>query len=418
MDNSQVRVLLVPFPITPFTAFAYFVYRRFCLIPQEVEIRYSTGENSDYHFAGGKIRRFDHKNIYKELETSIWQNGGNRKYSLKRMLDWCAFSQDRSFWRRLLKSSFSVSSPKILLESAGPFFKECLDDRRDLWQFGWHEEKDGRFFPKPFETPVEIPLGLEFGKYPVLKSKDPNEREVVKAASYKLAEGRVRILEGEHLGLDVIGPQSSGKSTFVFSLVSVMQDILLSLKSRPTWENLTLEIGRLNLDLGTPTLDAIEQGFAQDREKMQKLKRPWTMELALEALEKFSKAKAKPGLIVADLPGKVSRFSEIVASLADMAVIVVNNREEEVLRWRAFANNLGIRVVGEVRSRRWTEGSFSLITRYDQGEFVAGRVAGMERVDFSGDACVLQIAKFLLLDIIPAMVEERRRKIGRILYER
>ncbi|MDP3784764.1 MAG: hypothetical protein Q8R12_01665 [bacterium] len=419
MEDSRVRVLLVPFPITPLASFAYFAYRHFGILSADVEVRYSAGGDSQHHFAGGKIRRLDHQDLHKELETFIWRCGDKKRGLLKRILDYCAYSPEKKLRYRLLQSYSSMSNPRPFLESAIPFFEECLRSGRDLWQVGWNEEEDGKFFPKSVSAPEKIPPGSKFGTFPVLKSKNPAEREVIKTASYELKEGRVMFLKGEHLGCAVIGPKSSGKSTFAFSLAVRMNHILESLKSRgDLWADFSLEATLLNLDLGTPTDEgAIGLGLAKDREMMQKLKRPWTMELALEALAKFSKAKARPGLVIVDLPGKVSRFSELAASLADVAVIVVNNWEEEVPRWRAFADSLGIEIVGEVRSRLWKEGSFSLITRYRPGEFVSGRVAGMDRVDFSGDACVSQMAEFLLLDIFPGMVELRRKKIGRLIYE-
>ena len=421
MEDSRVRVLLVPFPVSPLVAFAYFIGRHFGFFSPDVVVRYTAGGDSHHYFAGGKIRRLDHQELYKELDSSIWKCGDKRRALLKRMLDYCAFSKERSFKKRLLQCS-SISNPKPLLESSAvPFFEECFLNGRDLWWAGWDDERDGKFFQKPVSAPVEIPPGLQFGTFPVLKNKDkdPKEREIEKTASFKLVEGRVKFLEGERLGCAIIGPKSSGKSTFAFSLAVRAGHILESLKSRGgAWENFSLEVALLNLDLGTPTDEgAIGLGLAGDREMMQRLKRPWTMELALEALAKFSRSKAKPGLVIADLPGKISRFSELAASLADVAVIVVNNWEEEIPRWRAFADSLGIELVGEVRSRLWKEGSFSLITRYHPGEFVSGRVAGMDRVDFSGDACVSRMAEFLLLDIMPSVVERRRKKIGRLLYE-
>ncbi len=412
MENSGVRVLLVPFPVSPLVAFAYyFLGRHLGLYSPNVEARYSEGDSHNY-FEGGKIGRLDRPDLHNELESLIGRSGYKKKYLLRRLLDWCAYSPKKEFGWRLLKSYSSMSDPKSLLESTIPFFEECLRSGRDFWRTGWNDEQDGNFFPTPVSAPVETPPGLRAGKFPVLKSDERAEREVVKAGSYELKEGRLMSLKNERIGCAVIGDRSIGKSTFARALFESMREVFKSVTShRGPWENFPLEITLEDLDLGTPTQEALKQGFAQDREKMQALKRPWTMELAIQAFEEFSKAKAKPGIVIADSPGKATRFSELAVSCADVGVMVVN-REEEAFRWRTFADNLGIKLVGEVRSCRETERVFSVITRYRQGQFVSGRVAGMNRADFSGDACVSHMAEFLLLDILPSRVEQRIKEIG------
>ena len=425
VDTSQVRVLLVPFPITPLVAYAYFIFRRFGSLPSDVKVRYldaASTESVSYYLGKGRVLRLGRKELDKDLNVSVWERTGEDKFLLRRMLEYCRSGRERGLKSHLLRSS-ALFSPKDSLDSAFRFFSESLLRKRDLWKDGWNTKRDGSIFQIKKVPRIRPVLGVALGTFPILKNNKPGEKVVVKTASFQLMEWRARLLEGESFICAVVGPKASGKSTFADSLNSRINQILESLKSRGgAWKKFSFCSRLENLDLGAPTdvaigFDVIGSELAKDREVTADLKRPWTTDLALEALEAASLAKESPGLVIADTPGKISGYTEIVASLADVAVIVTNNWRDEMPKWIELSNRLGLRLVVQVRSRQQEEGFSSLITGYAPRNFVTGRVVGLDRVDHSYDTCISQTAAFLIFDILPSVVERRRKKIKRLLSE-
>ncbi|MBI2052329.1 MAG: hypothetical protein HYT38_01445 [Candidatus Sungbacteria bacterium] len=195
-----------------------------------------------------------------------------------------------------------------------------------------------------------------------------------------------------------------------------MSNIIASLKSRALFRGFEVNVECVNVDLATPTVAAIGQAQGKDRQALNMAKRPWTVELALEALNEFLVAKSRSSLVIADLPGgRVDQITEITGVLGDVGIIITRdwNRMAE---WEEFYGRMGIVLVAQSRSRLLDEGLESVVTRYHKGKIIAGRVIGLDRVVRSWDSFVSCVAKVLLFDLIPEFIESRRKKLEGLVY--
>lgn len=419
MEDSNVHVLLVPFPISPLVAYAYFLGRKFGQFRQEVEVRYlssSGGERDNQYFGEGTIRLLSSRRLYENLDGYLRAHHHDRYYDFKRLLTYCDAGDRRmgeKFRKWLLRRSLLSSQPKKVLEEAEMVLGRAIG--ADPWKHGLSCENFEE--EKIIERKNDFPADLRIGALPIFPSHKPGEDEVIASVHYELSEGKILSLCQESIGVMIGGEAGSGKSTLTVSLAAEIDNILQSLRTRP-WPQFSLKTELINLDLATPTSEAIQAGRGKDRSLVSGLKRPWNTILALEAMEVFRRAKERANLVVADLPGgKPDHITEITAALADVAVIVTRDWEGKMKEWTEFVNRMGITLVAQVRSRLPTEGLASVVTRYNPGGLVVGRVVSLDRIERSWDRFIVWLAEFLLFDILPSLVERRKKKIERLLSE-
>lgn len=420
MWGFGVRVLLMPFPITPLLAFAYFIGKKSGQFGPEVEVRYlssSGGERDNQYLGEGWIKLLSSKRLYENLDDHLRAHRHDWYHDFKRLLTYCNagdYKLGGEFRKWLLRRSLLSSQPKKVLEEAEIILERSVGS--DPWKSGLALESQVR---EEKENKSDASFSdLRIGTLPIFKSNKPKEDEVLASMRYKLAERNILSLCGENLGIAICGPAGSGKSTLAVSLTSEIENILQSLRTRTAWPSFSLTAKLVNLDLATPTSNAILAGEGKNRPPLEGLKRPWSTELALEAFEIFREDKKQTNLVVADLPGgKPDNITEIVGAIADVAVIVTNDWEGKMKEWTDFVNRMGITLISQARSRLSQEGLSSVVTRYEPGEYVAGRVVSLDRVDRSWDRFIVWLAEFLLFDILPSFIEKRRKRIKNLLSE-
>lgn len=425
---DEPKALLVPFPLDPLRAFGYFLYRKFKVVSPNTYIRYSkaTLETGWKRTLGdGAVICLPPAGLYEHLDDLIYDHAYHTEaWIVDRLLTFCNSSNSRSGQKLrnwIIKLSLASDNPKTILENIRRFFEECVERRIDLWCKKFDVDEllaQWRFISGEKQSrTISVPPDTCFLSLPVLKkysSADPAIGAVVKqTAPFSLREGNAWMLTEAHLSIGVGGPPGSGKSTLAKSLATQMDYIVRSLQTRPHWKGFQLQIRCIDLDKATPTSDII--GFEkQDPAVFKSLKRPWSMSLATEALENFRDGKSRTNVVIGDLPGQITAITEMVGALADMAIIITNDKSK-ISEWRDFFQMMGIQQVGEARSRLPEEGKQSLITTYYRGDFIAGDVVGLNRVDQSYDSFIFWLAEILLFDILPTFISTRRKKLERML---
>lgn len=347
------------------------------------------------------------------LQGRLVENERYCRGALKRLMTYCVSGDPMKgapFARWISGQCLTHPNPKIVLERTAEVFQRCLDGSIDPW----HTQMPLEDIPIVRSDVKPFPQGKRIITLPIFKSQEPSEKEVISVRRCVLDEAAILELLTANIGIMIGGRSGSGKSTLAASLAAEMQNIAESLATRTGWEWFPFVIETVNLDLATPTVDAIQAGFGKDREKLAKMKRPWTRELALEALKEFACAKSRAHVTIADLPGgKIGAITEITAELADVAVLVVRDWSH-MSEWNSFIHRMGIALVAQARSRTAGEGVQSVVTRYHEGRIIAGRATDLDRVNRSWDLFISWLAEFLLFDILPTFVRERRKRLKRI----
>lgn len=450
------RIVLVPFPLTPIAAFGFFL-RHLGMIPAGIVARYhdSVGRASASIMLGNDVvLNLAGPQLVPYLGSLIAKATKAERRLLKRFLTYAAAGDPQRghpFRRWLAERSLIETGPTPVLEAAACWFSSCLGTDADPWRC--ENLRLPRSEARSSAALNTRPPDMLFLTLPVFKSSAPGEREIIAAAPVRLAEGRIWDLAGFHLAIAIGGPSGSGKSTLAASLATELSHRIASLKTRPGWDGLPLSVEMVNLDLATPTVDAIANGTGKNRKLLATRKRPWNDALAKEALEALLAAKASTNIVIADLPGgPIDPITEIVAVPAD-AVILLAHDWAFMAPWQEFAvRRMGLTLISRARSRRtardfdpslprpkrllasanrclellrqaWTgrpdnvQGFASVVTRYREGEIIAGRVMDLDRVDRSWDRFISWLAEFLLFDILPSLVTRRRERLERILRE-
>ncbi len=412
------RVLLVPFPITPLTALAYFLLRRIGKIDAEILIRYSrasAARPTQFIMSDGVVCNLAALMDYRAFEALVPHVGGAEGRALKKLMTYCADGDPGRGYplnRWLANLALATNEPAPVLATASELFTAWLEQGLDPWR------REKLPLPRvPRARPPAYPLDRRILTLPVIKSDEVGKEEISDQARFELREGKIFELMRAHVGVVVGGPAGSGKSTLVASLTAGVRDNVESLKTRHGWEKLELTVEAVDLDLGTPTLNAIATGRGWEREELATLKQPWTQELALAALERFAAAKARANIVFADLPGgPVGTITEIAAAAAD-AAILLSWDWGLMSEWRAFLNRLGIALVSQARSYRDEDarGLTSMMRLYAPGRIFTGRIVGLDRVGRSWDRFISWQTEFLPFDILPAIITKRREKLEQFL---
>lgn len=414
----------MPFPITPLVAFAYFLLHRLGTISAEVLCRYaaaSSAEAAASTLGDGIFLNLAAFSRYQQLAQMIAKAETKRHRMLKRLLTYCASGdplKGHKFQRWLVRMSLATNDPAAVLAKAKDLLTSWLEIGFDPW-----ESSPRKYLKAPARLkPPAYPPDRRILTLPVFKGHEHDEgggREITAQARFELVQGKIFELTQAHIGIAIGGPQGSGKSTLTASLVAETKNNAEELATRLGWEKFGPKIAAVDLDLATPTLEAIAAGKGWERKKLAGLKRPWTTELALEAHRLFVEAKAQNNIVFADLPGgSISEITEIVAAPADAAILLSWNWDL-MPEWEKFIKRMGITLISRAMSYRSDESSglTSVMRRYEPGRLFTGRIVGLERVERSWDRFISWLAEFLLYGILPAHVADRRDELDHLLDE-
>ena len=416
-EPRKFSIVLVPFPITVLSAFAFFFYRQIGLIDSSAHVFYHWRPNS----LNAKVA-LDNKitirlfgfGLHERLRLLIKDSAAINRYLCLRILNFLSCPPDKAAKKQLENLFVFLNQasglPEVILEIAERIFRHYLDAQIDPFRQGLPFSSISREPTTKREVNV-LPLSKQFLTMPVFETTLPEERKIVGCQELVLTEGRAWQLMNYHLGIVVGGPSGSGKSTITASLYEEVERLIRSLKTRADWQQFNLSVTYVNCDLGTPTVEAILNAQGQNREALLAKKRPWTFELALEALAKFSRAKKSANIIIADLSGKIDQLTEIMAAPGDVGIVITKDWAR-MNEWQKFLARMGIICVAQARTRLAEEGLESVVKRYHPGEIIAGRVSGLERVIRSWDPFISLLAKVLLFDLLPSVVERRQKIIS------
>lgn len=413
------QVVLVPFPLTPLIAYGYYFLRSIGVIGASPHTRYhnsSEGNKTTIELGDGFILRMSQRDIYEYLTSYLTWTSIDDRALVRRFLTFfhAAPEKQQESWKKwVLRLSLHLERLSDVLDNADMCFAHCREIRLDPWR----DPFPGGVLCYPHSPTPSYPTDKRFVTLPVMMSSQPGEKVITSVKEYSLCEGNVMRLRGRRLGIVVGGPSGSGKSTLVVSLAHELKTVIESLKTRRGWEGFSLRTNIQTLDRGTPTLDAIQKGDGQNRANLEKVKKPWTWSLAIEAAQDFRRVKDRCDILISDLPGGVpDAVTQITASHADIAILVTNQWDHMPM-WQTFCRDMGLRVVAQVRSRSLDDGLPSIATRYHAGRMLSGRVVDLDRVNRSWDRFVSWLAEFLLFDILPSFVSKREEKLLQLLNE-
>lgn len=423
-QREPYRILLVPFPMTALAAFGYFLFSQAGLVDENTKVFYHWRPRKEDKIKlvseglGCKLFGRDFPiRLQRLLEEPVRLPSDLPVRLLARYLHFFQSPRGSGYSGYIQLENFlaggSASPPEEVLIKArlllGKWIiKEALDPFKN--------ELLGPSNPTPKQLPVSLPAGTHHMTLPRFKSNDPLERTIVGKERVQFDETRIGLLSGQHLGIVLGGPPNSGKSTCIASLVEQMQNIVGSLQSRAGWSGFQLSIGLVNLDLATPTAEQVYGMKELTARDLQARKRPWTRELAFEALGAFEAAKEKNNIVLADLPGKIDILTEIISVPAD-AGILLTREWRQIAAWQTFLRNMGVSKLVQARTRSAKQHLPSLVKRFNSGREVAGRISGLERFVCPWDPFVHFLAYALLLDLLPALVEGRKKCLARRLEE-
>ncbi|MBM3256900.1 MAG: hypothetical protein FJY98_01020 [Candidatus Liptonbacteria bacterium] len=427
MDKLLIRVFLVPNPIPPAVAFAFFLFRKLGMLSNEVIIKYHHHREGGYgesaaliHFFGNEavcrialLKKSKDNRLVDKLQELIRERAPHEEQTLLlKMLNYFSGnSMDAEHHKRLgnlmvgfLRLTLHHHTPRQILEKAVLYFNQYLVRKISPWK-EWigpdHvpdpdiSEINGQRRPMG-ERRVFIPISMREGN-----------QEVTALTLQDLKAGRICDLKGKRLFGVIGGNPGVGKSTLATSLMLHMQCILHTLSTYRGWENTTLQVKRVTMDLATPTSDAIEKGRGKIRAETSALKRPWTQEMAWAALEHVHQTvRSGADIVLADLPGKITpEITEVVAAPADFCILLGKN-PDEFPPWREFMHKLGVIILAEMITNERP----GIITGYERNKFLTGTIQDPDRT-IRPDGVVSLLAELLLLEFLPSFVETRIIKL-------
>ena len=432
--SALYRLCFVPFPLTPSSAFIYFVYRYLGLIDNSTIVKYhekpdTVALNNGFFasdqlvFLGGKRDIASARKIFESSGLS-----GIQRYIIERMVNLLTnvALPERTIKKRddlrqiAMFLASETENPQDILETVYPLFVSCINDPRDLF----HDP-----FPTPpvkaqrCGSPLLIPPDCCHLPLPILKDFAPGEKEVVAWKDVVLYEGLAFLLNNRCIRIVVGGPSGGGKSTLAVSLTHGLNNLIKSLKSRPGFKGLNLKATYYSLDHATPTGDYVAKivdgmGMGLNREFLSGLKIPWTKDLALDTFNGFLRAGQSGSILIGDLPGgKIDSITEITAALGDVGIIITDRWEETMNEWETFFNKMGITLMTQTRSKAKGEGTGSIGTLYHPGKMISGQIVGLNRLVRSWDPFVTALSHILLFDLLPSFYERRRIKSDKIISE-
>src|SRR3989344_5818616 len=331
-------VAILPFPLSPAALFGYGILRFLGQIDENTHNRFTSVScpHTDMISCEEKIvdLRLKERPLYEKMSALV------DPYTLKHTLSFASFGQasfaDNHEVHGALESvlkKLTTENSHVALSLIPDLIRRFVESHTSTWKSteglkalvdilrSLELHSNVALYP-----PDERPLTM-----PVFKGKDKPQDKV----RVVLREGRICSLH-KHIGIVVGGPSGSGKSVLAPSLIAEMNDWIGSFDKRAAFTDFRLNARLSGLDLGTPTADAIAEGWGNDRERLLSRKQPWTMNLARRAQRKFLNSREKYHITIADLPGRIDDITRLLVAPADAAIIITNDWSLALNEWFPF----------------------------------------------------------------------------------
>ena len=399
-----IKVAIVPLPLTPAALFGYGILRFLGRINEATEIRFTRILNPQTIFFSCEERivdlRVDAGVLHSQVLRLVEPNS-----LLKRVLSFATFGENQEVHAKLesVLKELNTESSRLALSEISGLVRVFVENGQDAW-------KSARFIEpladdlsllvtRPLTNPyprVTLPVCI-----PILEQKgEHTERKAVDSQEVMLELERVFSLQEKHIGIVIGGPPHSSKSSLAVNLVSEMRRWIKFLKKIPGFEKLELTVGYSKVDHGDPAGDAIHGKWANDNERLQNQKQLWNTKLAKIAQRGFFESRAKYNLVVADLPGLVTDITRLLVAPADAGILISRDYQITEQEWVPLMKSFGVPIVSKIRSRQSHEGLQSMVTSWQKGKRLNGRVVGLDRIQIP-DLFIQSLALFLLFDILP-----------------
>lgn len=229
-------------------------------------------------------------------------------------------------------------------------------------------------------------------------------------AEFELNIARAELLRDEHLIIVVGGRPNVGKSTFS---VSLEKSVARELERINALLGVSLNSRVVDMDEATPVSTQIGRGAPPEEVR----KHSWDRALAARAAQKLRKTSDEANITIADVPGgNPDNITRALVGSADAAIILGReNWEDEMRTWGDFFKQIGVQVLGKIRSRMPEEVHGGDLRTYQRGQFVSGRVVGLSREIIENDKLIDNVAKILIVDLLPTMIQKREGARTKIL---
>lgn len=243
---------------------------------------------------------------------------------------------------------------------------------------------------------------------PMLKSKY-DELDVTESAQFDFNLANLKLLKDQHFAIVVGGSRHSGKSTLSVSLALACRQLVEQASQKGVISRKDVRIGLYDLDIFAPTARYIAKGQSavggQDIDPFQERSR---------AAVSFSRARSLFNLVIGDLPGKISDFTEFLARPADFSIVVEGNWHDSAKDWQKFLSgvNLPTHIAG-VHTRYHEPGRVNGVRFYkshkrqESEDFLQARAVDLDLVPQPDNVVIKFLAEVLLLDYLPRTVSER-----------
>lgn len=417
-ENSW-SIVLVPRPLTPFVAFAWYAMSE--LLPSGAFVRKerffrwveNTGSCGELYSKHGVVLdlRADRRAL--ESDLTRWLKSPLAMLPNKDTVTVRDFAFQSSKWEmgnefaQWLKELSHIQNSQVALELSSGIFRKLIAEKVD-------PRKTKIAFPQlpqqPFEAVLPDVKGVHAVTIPLVKKRGVfdsiTEHRVATDFSIKhLPKRNLFRLSQRRMLLAIGGPEGSGKSTLAASLFAEANNIITSLVSDGgKHAELKLGVDIAMLDAGTEVTDAVLQRIGQDRERLKERKRDWTVALARQAVFDAAQRLKTAQLVIADLPGRLTEITELLSAHTTFGGIVTNDWGQ-IRAWRDYFEDVGVPIVFEMKSSN----ASSLVTTYTPGRKVMGRIHTLDRVAKGWDSSVRLLAELLMFDILPNMADSSKR---------
>ncbi len=315
--------------------------------------------------------------------------------------------EDWSLWQRWFSVLSKIQDPKMALGFSSSLFRELIDKKIDP------RTTAVKLPPLPM-PPLQIALPEIRSKFhltmPILKDRKSKEkhREVVAFSTKVIPEAPIFQLCGQHILIAIGGESGAGKSTMAASLLVAMRNVIKMYQSRDdTWAKLDLGVEMVSLDEATPVADSILRSSAQNRGRLKAIKRDWTLELAESVVQNCKNKLESANIVLADMPGKITDITELISAQISFGGIITRDWTGEGRKWRNHFEAINAPLVFQVKSGRQQ----SLVTTYDYGEQLLGRIFLPNRTVRAWDPFTVALAQLLLIDILPAKIAKPQNQL-------
>ncbi|MEK7507650.1 MAG: hypothetical protein AAB602_01015, partial [Patescibacteria group bacterium] len=332
-------IVLVPYPLTAFAAFAWYAISELLpvggLVREKRFFRWinSASPRGELHSPHGVVLNLNAQRTILETELLRWLKSPLATIPNKRsaaIRDFVSYQGKRRFMLATLEERLSALSetqnPEVILDFSNTLFRKLVDEQIDPRVTAIDLPTLPEQSPQP--SIPKIP-GLQVVTIPFVKKRGmfdsiTEHREATDFSIKHLEKRKVFRLLSEHILLVIGGPSGSGKSTLVTSLFIEVTNIISSLVSHEgQWKELKLVVD-ITDDMATPVASSILSRAGQDRDAMRLLKREWTMELAAESITDAAKRLESAHLVIAGLPGKITEITEYLSTHASFGGIITN----------------------------------------------------------------------------------------------